>query len=546
MGAAALHKLANDYYNWRNENDPVSSSNAGLHTWDDRLADFSPAKIAERAQHVRALLEKVRAMKIDTWPKDEQIDAILFRAQLENIDFGNRVLKFERTNPQTYIGECVSAIFSLLKKEYDTPRKRALSATTRLKAMPPMLKQGLTNLQNPVKLYAKLAIDSARSIDPLLKDSLMALDVDLAPSEHEELIKARDAALSAAHSYADELEKRMPKMVEFVPMGEANYNYYLKRVLLLPLDAREVETIGRVENARYRALEALLPDPKLADPDPKRAANIPPDQASFLKAYESRETEMINFLKEHNLITLPNYLGPFQIRQLPDAFKPTSPGGFMNPPGVYDKDPAGFYFIPTYNPQSKNFYIRAAIEDPRPILGHEGIPGHFLQLSIANHLPDEIRRQHQDGVFVEGWALYGEEMLMRTGLYPNNSPAQGQILRLSRYRGARIGVDVNLHTGKWTFEQAVKYFMDAGGLDREAAEGEAAGAASSPHQKISYIIGKWQIMNLLGRYKDRQGDNFRLGQFHDDLIKNGSLPVSVIEWILLDDASSIKKATAEK
>ena len=546
MGAAALHKLANDYYNWRNENDPVSSTNTGLHTWDDRLADFSPAKIAERAQHVRALLEKVRSMKIDTWPKDEQIDAILFRAQLENVDFQNRVLKFERTNPQTYIGECVSAIFSLLKKEYDTPRKRALSATARLKAMPPMLKQGLTNLQNPVKLYAKLAIDSARSIDPLFKDSLMALDVDLAPNEHDELIKARDAALVAAHSYADELEKRMRKMVDFVPMGEANYNYYLKRVLLLPLDAREVETIGRVENARYRALEALLPDPKLADPDPKRAANIPPDQASFLKAYEGRETEMINFLKEHNLITLPNYLGPFQIRQLPEAFKPTSPGGFMNPPGVYDKDPAGFYFIPTYNPQSKNFYIRAAIEDPRPILGHEGIPGHFLQLSIANHLPDEIRRQHQDGVFVEGWALYGEEMLMRTGLYPNNSPAQGQILRLSRYRGARIGVDVNLHTGKWTFEQAVKYFMDAGGLDREAAEGEAAGAASSPHQKISYIIGKWQIMNLLGRYKDRQGDNFRLGQFHDDLIKNGSLPVSVIEWILLDDASSIRKATAEK
>ena len=59
---------------------------------------------------------------------------------------------------------------------------------------------------------------------------------------------------------------------------------------------------------------------------------------------------------------------------------------------------------------------------------------------------------------------------------------------------------MNLHTGRWTFEQAVKYFMEAGGLDREAAEGEAAGAASSPTQKISYIIGKWQIMNLLGRY----------------------------------------------
>src|SRR5262245_28152444 len=251
---------------------------------------------------------------------------------------------------------------------------------------------------------------------------------------------------------------------------------------------------------------------------------------------------MIEFLRAQRLVTLPSYLGPFQIRQLPEAFKPTSPGGFMNPPGIYDPDPGGFFFIPTYNPKSGNFYMRAAIEDPRPILGHEGIPGHFLQLSIGNHLSDEIRRQHQDSVFVEGWALYGEEMLMRTGLYPDNSAAQGQILRLSRYRSARVGVDVNLHTGRWTFEQAVKYFMEAGGLDREAAEGEAAGAASQPTQKISYIIGKWQIMNLLGRYKDAQGDKFRLGQFHDDLIKNGSLPVSVIEWILLDDRSSLDKA----
>src|SRR3989449_5232217 len=161
----------------------------------------------------------------------------------------------------------------------------------------------------------------------------------------------------------------------------------------------------------------------------------------------------------------------FSIRQLPAAFKPTSPGGFMNAPGIYASDRGGFYFIPTYDPKSANFYIRAAIEDPRPILGHEGIPGHFMQLSIANHLPDEIRRQHGDGVFIEGWALYTEEMLTRTGLYPEGSAAQGQVLRLSRYRAARIGVDVNLHTGRWTFEQAGKYFMEAGGVGRGGGRG---------------------------------------------------------------------------
>ena len=132
-------------------------------------------------------------------------------------------------------------------------------------------------------------MDSARSIDPLLNDSLMALDVDLSPNEHEELVKARDAALAALHGYADELEKRVPKMVDFAPMGEANYNYYLKHVLLLPLNASEVEMIGRVELARYRALEALLPDPKLADPDPTRSRTFRP-----IRSRSSKRTKVVS------------------------------------------------------------------------------------------------------------------------------------------------------------------------------------------------------------------------------------------------------------
>jgi uncharacterized protein (DUF885 family) len=537
-----LRKLADDYYNWRNQQFPVFSSDAGLHTWDSKLTDYSLTAVLARKLYVREALAKVRAMPTANWSKDDRIDWLLFRSQLDGADFFSRVIDFEETDPQTYVNECSNAIFSLLKKEYDTPRNRALAATARMKQMPFLIEQGKYNLTKPVRLYAQLAIDSARSIDSLFTDSLMTLAKDMSPAERNDLIKARDAALLSIHGFADWLEKRLPGMVPFKPMGEENYNYLLKNIYYLPIDAKQVEMLGQAELARYRALESMLPDPSLADPNPARSASVPKDQAAFLKAYESREAEMIDFLKKNRLVTLPSYLGRFEIRQLPEAFKPTSPGGFMNPPGVYDKDDSGFYFIPTYNPQSKNFYIRAAIEDPRPILGHEGIPGHFLQLSIANHLPDEIRRQHGDGVFVEGWALYGEEMLMRTGLYPVNSASQGQVLRLSRYRAARIGVDVNLHTGKWTFDQAVNYFMEAGGLDREAATGEAAGAAASPTQKIYYMVGKWQIMRLLGKYRDKQGANFRLGQFHDDLIKNGSLPLSIVEWILLDDSSSLDQA----
>lgn len=541
---ASMRTLALRYYAWRDSVYPVASSDQGKHTWDARLADYRMSAVRERRAHVARTLAEVRAMKTSGWSRDDEVDWLLLRSQLARDDFFGRERTPEESDPQLYVNEIANGIFSLLKKEYAPRRTRALAATARLAQAPALLATARTNLVHPVKLYAKLAIEAARGGDDLYKTSLMTLADSLTPDERAALVRARDGAIAALHDYADWLDRRSATMPDWKPMGEKKYEYLLHEVLLLPLDAEQVAMLGEAELARYRGLEAMLKDPSLASPDPARAKSIPKDQAEFLAAYEAREREIIDFLKANQIVTLPSYLGPFQIRQLPEAFKPTSPGGFMNPPGIYDSDPGGFYFIPTYDPKSGNFYIRAAIEDPRPILGHEGIPGHFLQLSIANHLPDEIRRQQGDNTFTEGWALYGEEMLMRQGLYPDQSAGQAQVLRLSRYRAARIGVDVNLQTGRWTFEQAVRYFMEAGGLDREAAEGEAAGAASSPTQKIGYMVGKWQIMRLLGRYRDQQGDKFRLGDFHDRLISYGSLPASVIEWLMLGDSTQVMRATS--
>ena len=537
-----LRRSASAYYAWRNEQNPVASSDQGLHTWDNLLTDYSAAAIQARRERALSLAARVRALDASGWSKDDQVDRILFLAQLEGADFFDRELQRAESDPQTYVGECGNAIFSLLKKDYAAKAVRARAAKARLDAMPALLAQGKSALTKPYRLYARLAIDSARSMDSLFGDSLMTLAAELAPRERAALVASRDRALASLREFAAWLEAGLAGMPEFVAMGPEKYDWMLRHVYLLPLDGRQVAMLGEAELARYRGLESLLPDPRMANPDPSRAASIPKDQQAFLAAYEGRQTEMIRFLGEKKIVTLPPGLGRFYIRQLPEAFKPTSPGGFMNAPGLYDSDSSGFFFIPSYDPKSQNFYIRAAIEDPRPILGHEGIPGHFLQISIANAVKDEIRREHGDGIFVEGWALYTEEMLMRTGLYPDGSAAQGQILRLSRYRAARIGVDVNLHTGRWRFDEAVKYFMEAGGLDQEAAEGEAAGALASPSQKITYIVGKWQVMRLLGKYRDREGERFRLGAFHDALLANGSLPLSVVEWLLLDDRKALDAA----
>lgn len=537
-----LRSLAHDYYVWRDNTYPVGTSELGDHRLDDRLDDFRMSDILAARKHVKALLERVKSMQTRDWAKDDRVDWVLFVSELERADFFGRVLKPEESDPGTYLNECSTSIFTLLKKEYAPKRTRALAATSRLQQFPVMLAEARRNLTQPVRLYAKLAIDSARNGDELYTTSLMALDEGLSADEHDRLMAARDQAVKAIHDFADWLDKRQASMPAWKPMGEKEYNHLLSKILLLPYDATQVEMIGEVELARYRGLESMLKNPSYASPDPARAAHIPADEAEFLAAYEARLAEIVKFLSDNRLVTIPPYMGSFTIRQLPEAFKPASPGGFMNPPGLYDADNNGFFFIPTYNPKSENFYIRAGIEDPRPILGHEGIPGHFLQISIANHVKDEIRRQHYDNTFAEGWALYGEEMMLREGLYAPQSPSEGQVLRLSRYRAARILVDVNLQTGRWSFEQAVQHFMEAGGLDHEAATGEAAGAAVSPSQKLGYMVGKWQIMRLLGLYREREGKNFRLGAFHDQLISYGSLPLSVIQWLMFDDASAVEKA----
>jgi uncharacterized protein (DUF885 family) len=548
MSPAALRAMAHDYYASFYAEYPVSASDAGLHTGDSRLADYSPEARDTRRGKVALALQKVAEADASSWSVDDQVDFALFRSDLNRALFEDRVLRRASRDPGLYVEECSNGIFSLLKKEYAPRSARARSATARLAAMPALLAQARANLTEAVPLLAMLAWQSIDGIGPLFDDSLGLLVADLGEADRAALVAARESALAALRGFGEWLKASAGSFKAPLAMGRENYNAMLRDIYLLPLDADQLVTLGRAELARAKAMEAWLPDPSLADTLKHPGAGPPAStRAQFLSEYEARTSTLMDHLARHEILTVPNYIGPFRIVELPAAFRPTSPGGFMNAPGVFDTDPSGFYFLPEFDPASGNFYMRAALSNPLPILGHEGIPGHFLQISIANHIPSEIRRLHQDGVFVEGWALYGEEMLMRTGLYddgPAGQAGRAQVLRLMRYRAARVPVDVKLATGEWTFNRAIEYFIKEGGLDKEAATGEAAGAAVTPGQKMNYLVGKYQIERLLGLYRDRMGGEFRLRDFHDKLLSSGSIPLSLAEWLMLGDDATYRSVRA--
>jgi uncharacterized protein (DUF885 family) len=548
---AGLRDLAHDYYGWYYREYPVAGTDAGLHDGDDRLADYSPQARESRRLKLSGLLEHLAAADASSWKADDRIDLALFRSDLRRAEFEERVLRRARRDPGLYVDECTNAIFSLLKKDYAPRPVRAAAAAARMRAMPAMLEEARRNLDEAVPLLARLAYQAVDGIGPLFNDSLGILLEDLPEREREEVVAAREGALKGLRDFGAWLRSKERSFRAPLAIGRDNYDAMLRDIYLLPMDAGELVTLGRLELTRARAMEAWLPDPAIADTlRPPSGRKLPSSREEFLSSYEAQTSVLMEHLARRGILTIPRYMGPFKILELPAAFRPTSPGGFMNPPGVFDTDPTGFYFIPAFDPLSENFYMRAALSNPLPILGHEGIPGHFLQISIANHNPNEIRRMHQDGVFQEGWALYTEEMLLRTGLYegdPDPSAAEGataQVARLMRYRAARIPVDVKLATGEWSFTQAVDYFMNEGGLDREAASGEAAGAAATPGQKMNYVVGKNQIERLLGLYRDRKGGEFRLKDFHDRLLANGSLPLSIVEWLMLEDDATFRTVRA--
>lgn len=214
----------------------------------------------------------------------------------------------------------------------------------------------------------------------------------------------------------------------------------------------------------------------------------------------------------------------------------------MNPPAMLGTDPQGFYFVPDFSSSNQSFFVQQARQSVLPLLGHEGIPGHFMQFTYAYHNPDFVRHVQQDGVFAEGWAFYGEEMLMREGLYDDDPGARKQVIHLMRHRATRIGVDVGLSTGAMSLPQAIAYFMKNADIDYDTARGEATRFAMDPGQAIDYLVGKTQVETLLGLVQDREGKAFTQRSFHDRLLSYGTVPYSTIRYEWLGDDSWLRSS----
>jgi uncharacterized protein (DUF885 family) len=314
-----------------------------------------------------------------------------------------------------------------------------------------------------------------------------------------------------------------------MPGGAAMYRYLVKQQTTTNKTPEEIYQLGLSEVARIRGkmdsiknsvgfkgdLKAFF---EYMKNDPKFMPYKTPQQV--LAAFENIHQRM-----EPNLKKMFNHVPktPFEIRQT-EAFRAASASAEYNS-GSADGSRPGIFYVPILD--AKTFNITSGMES---LFLHEAIPGHHYQISLTQEntsLP-KFRRFGGDNAYVEGWALYCESLGKELGLYTDPYQYMGA-LGDEMHRAVRLVVDVAIHTKNMTREQAIKYMMDNEAISEQGATAEIERYMAIAGQALGYKIGALKIRELRTRYEKQLGSKFNLAEFHDQVLKDGSMPLAVFE-----------------
>lgn len=446
--------------------------------------------------------------------------------------------------------QIVGLIFTMmLHREGQDPNVWWDHVISRIEKAPSWLASERTLITHPGRLQAQVASKQLANAPGLFTGLLGAMaSAELSGDRKARFEGATSALVASLTEWKSWLDANGATWPLNYAMGKAAYNAMLRDEQLLPYDADGIANIGQqVLRAAIADESATLAQAKAKGIDltkPAQAASVgggmtPTTKDAQFAFFQGALDTLTTFVSNKRIVTVPDYMGKMKIVETPPFLQPILPGPSMDAPPLLSKQKDGVYFVPPPSPEmAKRAAAGAIFEDfdrDRVLMtsGHEGIPGHFLQLSIAKHNPDPIRRFSFDGVFAEGWAFYEERLLQRQGLYGDNLDGRYAVEQFERLRGARAVLDAKLATGEWTFEQGLKWFKDNAGVDDETATGEVSRHALGPGQAFDYAVGRAQIEDLLVKYRARKGSAFTLQAFHDDLLAHGTVPVAIVASELL-------------
>jgi uncharacterized protein (DUF885 family) len=552
----ALKDMLNERWEYTMRTNPIYASILGDKRYNDKVDDFSQKAIDADLEQSRRDLARFEAVDTTAFPEQEALNKQLMVRDLQISLEGARFKPWEMpVNQGSGIHIDAPQLVSILSfenvKDYE-------DYITRLKLLPILFDQTIEQMRKgmaeglmPPKILLEKVVTQSNGIattSPEQSPFMHPFEKFPDAISEADRKRLRDAGLAAVK---DSITPAYVKFTAFVrdeyapkgraepgawslPDGAAWYAFRVKESTTTNLSPEVIHQLGldQVKEIEAKMLDVLhqlgFKDMKsfkaAVDADPKLHAQSREQILDLYRKYEgqmyARLPQLFGRLPKSKLVVMP--VEEYREKEASDA-------SYMD--GTPDGSRPGHIMVNTGD------YAKRTLLDLETTAYHEGVPGHHMQISIAQELPElPLFRQHEDyTAYIEGWALYAERLGKEVGYYQDPYSYYGH-LQDDMLRAIRLVVDTGFHYKRWTRQQVVDYFHDHSTLDEITVQSETDRYMAWPAQAFGYKIGQLEILKLRQYSKDQLGDKFNLRGFHDEVLSGGALPMDVLstrihEWV---------------
>ncbi len=539
---AQQNALFEEFYQTGLKNSPERATSFGDYRYNALLDQYSLAEIARQHAEANDFLKRLQAIPTDGMSDKDLLSHRIMERQIQREDVNYSLKNYEMpVNQQNGVHTRLA----------DLPLRVPLDSAqhyqdyiSRLRQIPRALEQTTEVMRQGEKdglMPPKLVLDKL----PGQCDGIVAANPFLIPTKKfpaefseddkkrltDEMTKAiNDDVLPAYRKFAEFLRTeygpkgRTDLSIESLPNGKRRYAEAVKFMTTMNITPAEVHEIGLKEVKRitaemtklaqaqgYKDLaefrEAINKDPKWK---PQSEQQIVDDFAKYIHQMEPKLPELFGLLPK----------APVTVEPIPDFAKAESTHYVLGTP---DGKRPGRVVVAVADPTKRTLITDEAVAY------HEGVPGHHMQISIAQTLQDlpKFRLHGFYSAYAEGWALYAEELGKEIGFYQNPVSDYGR-LNSELFRAVRLVVDTGIHDKKWSRQQVIDY-MHANDLNDALAQTEADRYIAWPGQALAYKMGQLTIRKLRDEAKAQLGPKFDIKAFHDEVLNGGSMPLDLLQ-----------------
>ena len=549
---------------------PENATMYGYPGENDRWTDYSPAAIDRRKAHLHQSLAQLEAIPRAGLPAAEQLNYDLYKEQLQTTIDG---LAFDSDAfpignefpgnlymPVNQLGGVQQGIPEVVAQMPFEKASDYRDLIARLNAVPAVIDQtialmkiGLAKGITPPKIAMR---DVPKQVDAQIVSDPMASPLLDALKNFPSTVPAADRQQitdQAKTAYTQKVAPAFARLRDFLtttyvpacrdsistgdlPYGPGYYKYLVKWETTTDLTPEQIHQTGLDQVKQIREqMNQLIDQTGFQGSFADFIKFMNTDKRFVFPSADAMLTEYRSLAKEIDP-QLPKFFGllprlPYGVKEVPAASAPSQTTAYYEP-GSPIAGRAGYLFVDTYDLPSRPTW---AVDD---LILHESVPGHHLQISIAQEMPDvpEFRKQMGPTAFVEGWALYAESLGPELGFYSDPYSKFGY-LSAQMWRAVRLVVDTGMHSEGWSRDQAIQYFEENTGQPHLNTVNEIDRYLVMPGQALGYKIGQLKILELRHKAEQELGPSFDIRGFHDAVIDQGALPLDLLEkqvdaWIV--------------